>query len=223
MDKAVKAMSLLVDTILREAQEHIDRERKSVLDAKALAEAAAGDEIRRLKEQNAHLARLLQAERSKSEKAKDDLIKRISGLLGDFVSDRDRSLREAFADIEEGNEKAQGALKEFSTEEVAIADGVAARGKEWALGLEKKAGENKRLRDGSLKVRTLTCWPGLEAYVPSVPQRDQQQPPRRLCEHPDVDRCVAHVVLERRAQAQRHDDHHELRRQAHPASLLTSS
>ncbi|KAI0035071.1 kinesin motor domain-containing protein, partial [Vararia minispora EC-137] len=151
MDKAVKAMSLLVDGILREAQEHIDRECKSVLEAKALAEVAAKDEVRRLKEQNAHLARLLQAERTKSEKAKDDLIKRISGLLGDFVSDRDRSLREAFADISEGNEKAQGALASFETEHGQLVDGLTARGKDWSVGLEKKTGENKRLRDGSLK------------------------------------------------------------------------
>jgi kinesin family member 11 len=154
MDKAVKTMSMLVDTVIREAQEHIDRERKCIVEAKTLADTAASDEIARLKDQNSYLAQLLQTERAKSERAKDELIKRISGLLGDFVSERDRSLRESFADVSEGNEKTQSVLTDFNEEHAQRVDGVVSRGQEWSVGLEKKAGENKRLRDGSLKVKS---------------------------------------------------------------------
>lgn len=151
VDKALKSMGSLIETIVREAQEHVEIERKSVLDTKVLADSAANDEIARLQEQNAHLADLLENERVKSERARDDLIQRISGLLGDFVVDRDRSLREAFTDITESNVKAEGAMASFIGEHVNRVEGVVVRGLEWSAGLEKKGGEGKRLRDGALK------------------------------------------------------------------------
>lgn len=158
VDKALKSMGSLIETIVREAQEHVEIERKSVLDTKVLADSAANDEIARLQEQNAHLADLLENERVKSERARDDLIQRISGLLGDFVVDRDRSLREAFTDITESNVKAEGAMASFIGEHVNRVEGVVVRGLEWSAGLEKKGGEGKRLRDGALKVRHNIFW-----------------------------------------------------------------
>jgi len=67
------------------------------------------------------------------------------------VSDRDRGLREAITDISEGNERAQGTLLGFREEHTQRIDAVLTSGSEWTSGLEKKAGENKRLRDVSLK------------------------------------------------------------------------
>ncbi|THH16360.1 hypothetical protein EW146_g4276 [Bondarzewia mesenterica] len=133
VDKALKSMGALVETVIREALEHIEVERKSMLEAKALADTATNNEIHRLQEQN------------------DDLIKRISGLLGDFVTERDRSLREAFMDVTDSNEKGERAMASFVDQHVSKVEGVVVRGHEWSVGLEKKGGENKRLRDGALK------------------------------------------------------------------------
>ena len=152
MDKAIKAMSQLFDDVVREAHEYVEQERKAVLDAKSLTETTMSGEVKRLQEQNAYLAQLLQCERVKSERARDELIRRISGLLGEFVMDRDRSLKDAFTDLSEGNEKAQGGLTAFSDDFTQRSDSLIARGKEWDLQLDKRSGENKRLRDGSLKV-----------------------------------------------------------------------
>ncbi|KAI0322237.1 P-loop containing nucleoside triphosphate hydrolase protein [Amylostereum chailletii] len=151
MDRAINAMSQLVETIVREERENIDREHKAILEAKTLTEATANEEMRHLQEQNVYLAQLLQTERAKSDRAKDDLIKRISSLLGDFVVDRDRSLKDAFADISDGNKKAHGALAAFTDEHSQRTQGIVTRGQDRILTLETSSGENKRLRDGSLK------------------------------------------------------------------------
>lgn len=151
VEKALKNMSVLVDSIMREAQEHIDLERKAVLEAKALADNAANEEISRLQDQNAYLIRLVQNERAKSENAKDELLKHVSGLLGDFVTERDRSLREALANAVESNEKGEGAMSHFANEHVDRVELVVTRGQEFSMSLDKKGGEHKRLRDGALK------------------------------------------------------------------------
>ncbi|TFY60095.1 hypothetical protein EVG20_g7553, partial [Dentipellis fragilis] len=154
VEKILRSMANLVEGIIREAQQHVKVENKLVLEAKAVAETAANEEIRRLQDQNAYLIRLLQSEKAKSERAKDELIKRISGLLGDFVTERDRSLREAVSDIKDSNEKAEGAMAHFADEHLQKVDSAVTKGQEWNMTLEKKGGENKRMRDGALKSLT---------------------------------------------------------------------
>lgn len=145
-------MSSLIESIIREAQDHIETECKAAEEAQLLASTASNEEIRRLQEQNAYLVRLLETEKVKSERAKDDLIKRISGLLGEFVNERDRSLREAVSDISEGNERGEERMVQFGEDHGKKLEGIVARGQEWGPVLSKKGGEGKRLRDGGLKV-----------------------------------------------------------------------
>lgn len=145
-------MSSLIESIIREAQDHIETECKAAEEAQLLASAASNEEIRRLQEQNAYLVSLLETEKVKSERAKDDLIKRISGLLGEFVNERDRSLREAVTDISEGNERGEEVMVQFGEDHGKTVEGIVTRGQEWAPVLSKKGGEGKRLRDGALKV-----------------------------------------------------------------------
>ncbi|TFY82626.1 hypothetical protein EWM64_g1392 [Hericium alpestre] len=151
VEKMVRSTGSLVEAIIQEAQQHIEAERKTILEAKAVADQATNEEIRRLQDQNVYLVRLLQNEKAKSDRAKDDLIKRISGLLGDFVTDRDRSLREAITDVKESNEKAEGSLAHLADEHLQRVETSVTRGQEWSMNLDKKGGENKRLRDGALK------------------------------------------------------------------------
>ncbi|KAI0062278.1 kinesin-domain-containing protein [Artomyces pyxidatus] len=151
VESALNAMASLVQGVIRDAQERLTLERKSVLETKILVESATASEVRHLREQNARLVRMLQSEKAKSDRAKDELIKRVSGLLGEFVSERDRSLRESLTDITDGNTKAEGAMTLFAGDHLRRVEGVVARGQEWSADLEKKGPSSKRLRDGALK------------------------------------------------------------------------
>jgi kinesin family protein 11 len=122
------------------------------LDVKALSDEATSTEIGRLQEQNALLVRLLESERMKSEKAKDQLISRISGLLGDFTAERDQSLREAFEEMHNKNLIGEVEMEKCGNENGERMVNVIRAGEDWSGSLTKRGGEGKRLRDGALKV-----------------------------------------------------------------------
>lgn len=180
-------MAILVDSIVREAQERIDTERKIVLEASALASNAASIEIRHLQEQNARLVHLLQNERSKADLAKDQLVKRISDLLSDFVSARDRSLRDTFTEISGENEKAEACLSSFADEHLQKMENVVTRGQEWHVNLDKRAGEGKRLRDGTLKASLNLTFQVAFCLTWSVDAEQlEQRVTRRIDKHPEL-------------------------------------
>ena len=127
-------------------------ERKHSTEVKSLAESQAEEQIRYLKEQNAQLTRLLQHERMKSEHMKNDLTERVSGLLSEFVTERNRSLEEAFTKMKQENGRVEGTLNGFTEEYSRKADDVMTRNQELSTLLEKKGEQCKRLRDGANKV-----------------------------------------------------------------------
>lgn len=152
VEKSFKSLASIAETLLQEAQDYILSERKSLLEAKALTDSTSQAEIHRLKEQNVLLTRLLESEKVKSERAKDELIKRISGLLGDFTAERDRSLREAFSEMHDSNAAAEAGMVKLGEQQGQQLETVIAGGTEWAGALDKRRGELKRNRDGALKV-----------------------------------------------------------------------
>ena len=151
VEKAFKSLGAITETVLQEAQEYISSEQKSLQEAKALAENTSKAEIARLQQQNALLSRLLESEKTKAERAKDELLSRISGLLGNFTLERDRSLREAFAEMSESNSAAEAGMTKLGKEQTQKLDAVIGKGNEWSSTLERRAGENKRTRDGGFK------------------------------------------------------------------------
>lgn len=153
MESAFKALGNVVDTVLREAQTYITSERKLLQEAKAMADNTTNAEILRLQQQNALLTRLLEAEKAKADRAKDELIQRISGLLGDFTAERDRSLREAFSAMTDSNTAAEREMVQLGQEHGKRLEDVVGRGKQWSLDLEKRGAEGKRARDSGIKVR----------------------------------------------------------------------
>ena len=60
--------------IIRDVREYVDSERESVPQARVLTSTATNAEISHLRDQNAHLTELLESEKIKVEKAKDELI-----------------------------------------------------------------------------------------------------------------------------------------------------
>jgi hypothetical protein len=161
VEKAFRSLGVITDTILQEAHEYISSEQKTLQEAKALAENTSKAEVTRLQQQNALLTQLLESEKLKADRAKDELLKRISGLLGNFAMERDRSLREAFADMSESNVAAEADMVKLGKEQVQRLDAVIDKGIQWSTALDRRAGENKRTRDGGLKVN---MWDGSAVY-----------------------------------------------------------
>ncbi|THH33841.1 hypothetical protein EUX98_g250 [Antrodiella citrinella] len=151
VEKTFKSLGSIAELLLQEAQDYIVAERKALLEAKALADSTSQGEIVRLQQQNALLVRLLESEKVKSERAKDELIRRISGLLGDFTTERDRSLKEAFSEMSDSNAAAEQGMVKLGKQQGQQLESVIANGTQWAGSLEKRRGELKRNRDGGLK------------------------------------------------------------------------
>ncbi|KAJ7798367.1 P-loop containing nucleoside triphosphate hydrolase protein [Mycena olivaceomarginata] len=151
VEQALKAMGAMVENVEREARAFVEMERESVGEAKVLAANTAAAEMTRLRNQNEMLTRMLEEERLRGEKAKDELRQRVSGLLGEFTKERDRGLREAVASVQAANFKAVEGMKAFEGKHSEIAEGMKAKGKEVARGVERWGGDAKRMRDGALK------------------------------------------------------------------------
>lgn len=151
-------MGSITETVLQEAHEYIASEQKSLQEARTLSENTSKAEVARLQQQNILLHRLLESEKVKADRAKDELLKRISGLLGSFTLERDRSLREAFAEMTESNANAEAGMQKLGKEQGQRLDAMIGKGTEWSATLNKRSGEGKRLRDGGFKVRQCRCF-----------------------------------------------------------------
>lgn len=139
-------------------QDYIAAERKSLQEAKAMADSATQAEIARLQSQNVLLNRALDSEREKAERAKDELVKRMIGLFDSFIGERARSLRDTFSELTDSNREAETGMTKLGKEQGQRLETAVSRGKEVSSSLDKRAGESKRLRDGGFKVcSTVTC------------------------------------------------------------------
>jgi len=161
MEKALKALGSLVETIACDAQDYVRAEQKSIAQADLLANKMVNTEITRLRQQNEMLSRLLENERLQSERAKDELIQRISGLLAEFTKERDRNLTDAVVALQESNGAAEEEVKMLSAGHAEITAAMSRRGENTGTSLNKRNGEAKRTRDGTLKVghhALVSCW-----------------------------------------------------------------
>ncbi|KAH9981274.1 P-loop containing nucleoside triphosphate hydrolase protein [Lactifluus volemus] len=131
IEKALNSMAVLIQSVIHETQEYMA--------------------IRHLKEQNAQLVRLLQQEKSKSERMKNDLVQRVSGLLNEFVAERDKSLEGAVARIKQENSQMESTLNDVTEQYSRKADDMLMRNQELGASFEKKGEQCKRLRDGAFK------------------------------------------------------------------------
>lgn len=158
VEDALKALGSLVEGLAREARKFIDSERESVISVKLLAINASTAEITHLREQNKLLTQLLLSENAKAEKAKDELIQRVSGLLGEFTAARDQSLRAAVSQVSDRNSEAEAGMVKFELEHGKVMDSMASTGDATQAIFERKGKEGKRTRDGALKVRMMSSF-----------------------------------------------------------------
>ncbi|OSX65083.1 hypothetical protein POSPLADRAFT_1133699 [Postia placenta MAD-698-R-SB12] len=151
VETTFRALGTLAETILKEAQEHVASERKMLQESKSSADTATSAEILRLQQQNALLTRLLESEQQKAERLKEELIKNISGLLGEFIAKQDHSRREAFSEMAESNNTAEQEMTQLMQEQGQRLENAIARGRQWSVDLERRGAEGKRTRDGGIK------------------------------------------------------------------------
>jgi kinesin family protein 11 len=156
LENALKAMGTLVDSVATQAIEFVKIEGESASQAKSLVDDMSRAEISHLQAQNALLVQLMEAEKVKSTKANDELVQRISGLLGELVASRDQELREAFGVVTKANIKHEEEFSKFGQRHERLMNDVAARGSETITLMERRGTEGKRTRDGALKVRVST-------------------------------------------------------------------
>ena len=159
-------MGSLVDTAVDEALSFVKVEGESTLQVKAITDEMSRAEISHLQTQNAILSRALEAEKIKSEKAKEELVQRISGLLGDFVSTRHQELSEAFGAAVKGNVRVEEELGKFGQRHERLIDHANSRGAELSASFARKGAEGKRLRDGAMKVVSSARYSGRISLVP---------------------------------------------------------
>jgi kinesin family protein 11 len=152
VEKALGSLAALIQSVIHDSQEYMSSERKHSTEIRSLAEGQAEEQIRHLKEQNAQLTRLLQHERLKSERMKSDFVERVSGLFNELISEKDKSLEEAFTKIKQENGQVENSLNGFIGQYSQRADGMVTRNQELSTSLEKKGEQCKRLRDGASKV-----------------------------------------------------------------------
>ncbi|KAH9063416.1 kinesin-domain-containing protein [Lactarius vividus] len=151
VEKTLDSIAVLVQSVIQETQKYMAAERQRNAEAKSIAENQTEEQIRHLKDQNAQLTRLLQHEKLKSERMKNELVERVSGLLNEYVADRDKSLEDAVVAIKEENIQAENMLNGFSDEYSRKVDDVMTRNQELSALVEKKGDQCKRLRDGAFK------------------------------------------------------------------------
>jgi kinesin family member 11 len=176
-------MAVLIQSLIHETQEYMAVERKHSAEAKLIAENQAEEQIRHLKEQNAQLVRLLQQEKSKSERMKNDLVQRVSGLLNEFVAERDKSLEGAVARIKQENSQMESTLNDVTEQYSRKADDMLMRNQELGASFEKKGEQCKRLRDGAFKVIPAPLFLYALFKGHAVRQQCQRLGPRRFLEH----------------------------------------
>ena len=98
------------------------------------------------------MAQLLHIEKAKSERTRDELIQRISGLLGEYTEARDQSLRETVSDICQNMSTGEAAIGEFLDAHTAQLEVGVKRRRTWDSSLEKRGTDAKEAREIGIKV-----------------------------------------------------------------------
>ena len=148
----LKAITSLIESVIREAEDFVNKERKSALEAKSLASKTSNAEIARLRQQNTLLTRLVESEHAASERATNEVVLQVAEILAGVDAAREERLKEVTEKVREGNDGGETDLLEFERKHNDIADNMVVRGKEVLKALEKKGAEGKKTKQAALTV-----------------------------------------------------------------------
>ena len=152
LESSLTALSTMIDDVAKDALQFTEAEKSLMQQAKALAEGASNAEIQRLRKQNQALVKLLDDEKLNAQKDQNDLVQRISCMIGDYMDERDRSLRQAVGLVHDENKRAREALSTFAADHESVMNSSHDRVAEMNSILHEKSKESKRTRDVAFKV-----------------------------------------------------------------------
>ncbi|KAF8742042.1 Kinesin protein, partial [Rhizoctonia solani] len=151
-DKALQAACHLLETAVTESQRYIQENVKlSVSRMHQLAKETSQNEVLRLRGQNESLVSLLEAERVRSDRMRDEAIARVTALITGFTAESQKGLYEAVAATRAGLGEGEEALSRFAVEHEEEAERVVETTEGLVSVLQGKEAEGKQIKEDGIK------------------------------------------------------------------------
>jgi kinesin family protein 11 len=141
LEESSTTLSSFIEKISQKIQVYLNTELSALDEIQALARNMVAKEMSSLQRQNEILAKMLVEERKNGEKAKNDLLQRVSGLLGDFMQKRDDSLKESIGNLQRSNKEVEDLLSSTYTQQVSAHEDMVIRTREAGLYLDEVNGQ----------------------------------------------------------------------------------
>ncbi|KAJ3715608.1 hypothetical protein DFJ43DRAFT_1100836, partial [Lentinula guzmanii] len=148
---AVKTIHTTLEHVLQETAKFFEREQDALNKTTAVVQQATDNEVERLRAQNRALQALVEKQKVDANKAKDDLLQKVSGLLVNFVNEQDRGLRDAAASLQEGNGAAEAGMQSLQQQYGQMVGSLEQSRTSLIAFSDQSRSETKRMRDGSVK------------------------------------------------------------------------
>ncbi|CAE6473630.1 unnamed protein product [Rhizoctonia solani] len=151
-DKALQAACGLLETVVTESQSYIHENVKlGVSRMQQLAKQTSDNEALRLRRQNEVLASLLETERIRSERMRDQVTAQISALITGFTTDSHKGLCEAVTLACEGLQEGEEALDAFAVQHEAEAEQAVKTAEGLVNVLQSREAEGRQIKEDGLK------------------------------------------------------------------------
>lgn len=137
LEESSTTLSSFIEKISQKIQVYLNTELSALDEIQALAKNLVAKEMSSLQRQNEILAKMLLEERKNGEKAKNDLLQRVSGLLGDFMQKRDDSLKESIGNLQRSNKEVEDLLNSTYVQQVSAHEDMVARTRKSGLYLDE--------------------------------------------------------------------------------------
>jgi len=146
LEDSSTTLSSFVEAISQKIQCYLSTELSALDEIQTLARNLVLKEISNLQRQNEILGRMLVEERDHGEKAKNELLQRVSGLLSDFMQKRDDSLKESIGNLQRSNMEVEDLLNSTYERQVSAHEEMVVRTRKVGLYLGEVNGQRSESR-----------------------------------------------------------------------------
>ena len=153
LEEALSTLQTISKSSVNDTLAFIESQKSTLQEIRSSSSSTLTQEIERLKSQNQLLAELLVNERKVAETAKDELVARITSMLGDFVQKRNESLRFSVSNLQQSNQDVETLLEATCSKQVKSIDAAAQQGVEFQSTLAAKIKEDDDAADQAYEVR----------------------------------------------------------------------
>lgn len=152
LDNTIGLLYRLATSIAQEARHYLVNETSELDEMFNSTRTFAEQEVARLTRQNETLAEMVVNERAKSENAKDELILRISSMLGDFVQKRDQELRQSIGHLQKSNQEVENLLASTYNHQSALRESLSTRSGKLSTSITTYEDEAARAEANAIQV-----------------------------------------------------------------------